>query len=102
MKKFDFEKRKTVLSVMTVAACFSVVFLRVVWVRASTLKSVTFFVAIAIVTAIYFAGTVILWRCPFCGKFLGRPDFGISDCKHCNKPLNENDIRKNKKTKHKG
>lgn len=102
MKKFGFEKRKTVLSMLTVAACLSIVFLRVVWVRSNTLKSVTFFVAIAVVAAIYFAGTVILWRCPFCGKFLGKPDFGISVCKHCNKPLNKNDIRKNKGKKRKG
>lgn len=99
MKKLSFRKRKTILAVLTVVECLLVVLLRVVWVRADNWQGIAFFVAVMVLLAVYFAFTLVLWRCPFCGKYLGKLDFGISTCKHCTRSLLENGMTKKKRKK---
>lgn len=93
MKKISFNTRKNILAVFTVIACLSVIALRFVWVKSNDWKSIAFYVAVMVLVVAYFILTVILWRCPYCGKYLGKLDFGIHSCKHCDKSFFEDNAK---------
>lgn len=98
-KKISFKSRKIILTVLTLVSFLSVVLLRVVWVRAKEWQGIPFFAAVMVLLVVYLVLTLVLWRCPFCGKYLGKLDFGITTCKHCERALTDANVPKKKRSK---
>lgn len=102
MKKLNINTRKTILGIMTVVSLLAVVLLRVVWVRSNDWKSIAFYIAVLVLLVTYFVLTLILWRCPVCGKSLGKLDLGVKSCKHCGEQFITDDVKlSSKKSKRK-
>lgn len=99
MKKLNIKSRKNIIGIMTVISLLAVVLLRVVWVRSNDWKSIAFYVAVLVLLVAYFVLTLILWRCPACGKYLGKLDLGIKSCKNCGEQFIEDDISPKHKKK---
>lgn len=53
----------------------------------SGIAQMVFIVLIFVMTALFFAAWIILWRCPHCGHHLGRIDDSGRYCRYCGKEL---------------
>ncbi len=85
MKNLSLKARAIILCVLTLVAFAGVITVRVFIMSNDmneTVKNV-FYIALLVYLVIYFILTIVLWRCPECGKYLGKVNFSIVKCPHC-------------------
>ena len=106
--KLDIDDRKIIIYIATALSFIAVIALRLFMLNKTdqSEKLVFFYCITAAILIGYFVLVRRLWRCPSCGKYLGKIDVGIKRCKHCgedfDKPIqNVKLVRVNKKKKKK-
>lgn len=78
-------KKRVILIVSTAVVVLLVLILRLI--PESAQPYYLFFVALAVIADLILFG--VLWRCPHCGRHLGRRIDGSAYCKYCGKKLDE-------------
>ncbi|MBE5818214.1 MAG: hypothetical protein E7312_04070 [Clostridiales bacterium] len=107
-KQLDIDDRKIIIYIATALEFVAVIALRLFMLNdmEQSGKLPVFYCALAVLLIGYFVLIRRVWRCPSCGKYLGKIDIGMKSCKYCgedfNKPLQNVKLKRvNKKSKKK-
>ena len=107
-KQLDIDDRKIIICIATAVAFIAVIALRLFMLNdmEQSGKLPIFYSILAVLLIGYFVLLRCIWKCPSCGKYLGKIDLGMKSCKYCgedfNKPLQNVKLKRiNKKSKKK-
>lgn len=107
-KQLDIDDRKIIICIATAVAFIAVIALRLFMLNdmEQSGKLPIFYCILAVLLIGYFVLLRRIWKCPSCGKYLGKIDLGMKSCKYCgedfNKPLQNVKLKRiNKKSKKK-